>query len=194
MNNLQPDPAYDDFEIVYDNRQVAPNADGTINIDNAHLKQLQADSLYHLGLSTDRHDLQALFGDVRFVCMGGTPQRMHNFARLVAKELGHDDGQPLVDIAAASHRYAMFKVGPVLSVSHGMGISSLSILMHEMIKLIYYARAKNVIFFRIGTCGGLDIDQGSVVITRQAVDELLRPFSELVTLLFSLDRITKASL
>ena len=31
----------------------------------------------------------------------------------------------------------------------------MSILLHELIKLIHYAECKDVTFFRIGTCGGL---------------------------------------
>ena len=42
----------------------------------------------------------------------------------------------------------MYKVGPVLSISHGMGIPSASILLHEVIKLMYHAGVKNPIFFR----------------------------------------------
>ena len=30
-------------------------------------------------------------------------------------------------------RYAMYKVGPILSISHGMGIPSAGILLHEVI-------------------------------------------------------------
>ncbi len=42
----------------------------------------------------------------------------------------------------------MFKVGPVLSISHGMGVPSLSILLHEVLKLLAHAGAKDPIFFR----------------------------------------------
>jgi uridine phosphorylase len=42
----------------------------------------------------------------------------------------------------------MYKVGPVLSISHGMGIPSASILLHEIIKLMYHAGVKDPIFFR----------------------------------------------
>ena len=45
-------------------------------------------------------------------------------------------------------RYAMYKVGPVLSVSHGMGVPSLSILLHELIKLMWHAGVEDPIFFR----------------------------------------------
>ncbi|OTF74226.1 hypothetical protein BLA29_012787 [Euroglyphus maynei] len=59
-----------------------------------------------------------------------------------------------------------------------MGISSLSILMHEILKLLHYAKCTNVTLFRIGTSGGIGVSPGTVVITGKAVDELLRPFYE----------------
>ncbi len=36
-----------------------------------------------------------------------------------------------------------------------MGVPSVTILLHEVIKLLYYAGAKDPIIIRIGTCGGL---------------------------------------
>ena len=42
-------------------------------------------------------------------------------------------------------------------VQHGMGTPSLSILMHELIKLVFYSKCQNVVFLRIGTSGGIGI-------------------------------------
>ena len=95
--------------------QLFNSADGRVHLTNPHLEQLESDTLYHLALGTHTHDLEAMFGDVKFVCMGGTVKRMHEFAEMVAKELGIDE--PLVDLTKASNRYSMFKVGPVLSIS-----------------------------------------------------------------------------
>ena len=47
-------------------------------------------------------------------------------------------------------RYAMYKVGPVLSISHGMGIPSAGILLHEVIKLMYHAGVRDPVFIRCG--------------------------------------------
>lgn len=69
----------------------------------------------------------------------------------------------------------------MLSISHGMGVPSLGILLHEMIKLMYHAKCKNPIFMRIGTCGGIGVEGGTVVITEDAVDGLLRSTHELVS-------------
>ena len=38
---------------------------------------------------------------------------------------------------------------------HGMGMPSMSILLHEIIKVLYYVKATNAIIIRIGTSGGL---------------------------------------
>ena len=37
--------------------------------------------------------------------------------------------------------------------SHGMGQPSASILMHEITKLLHYAEAQDVEYFRMGTSG-----------------------------------------
>ena len=41
---------------------------------------MKEDVLYHLALGSGSHDLEKMFGDVKYVCMGGTPQRMKTFA------------------------------------------------------------------------------------------------------------------
>ena len=55
--------------------------------------------------------------------MGGSPKRMENFAHFIMKEIGYKlpAGAQLHDISAHSYRYSLYKVGPILSVSHGMG-------------------------------------------------------------------------
>ena len=89
--------------------------------------------------------------------MGGSPKRMHQFAHYIKDVIGHQlpIGLTLSNISEASDRYAMYKVGPVISVNHGMGCPSMSILLNELIKRIHYAECKDVVFLRMGTCGGI---------------------------------------
>lgn len=158
--------------------------EGLIKLRNPHINENDEDVLYHIALSNKSHDLKEMFQDIKFVCFGGSPTRMQKFAEYLVTELKVKipAGQTLSNIAQGSDRYVLYKVGPVLSVSHGMGIPSLSIIFHEIVKLIYHAGCSDVIFFRIGTSGGLGLEAGSVVITEQAVDGLLRPYMELSTL------------
>ena len=51
-------------------------------------------------------------------------------------------------------RYAMYKVGPILSISHGMGIPSAGILLHEVI----IGRDIFVVNHTVGISSGLHWD------------------------------------
>lgn len=54
----------------------------------------------------------------QFVCVGGSPWRMKSFTEYIAAELGMEDpASDYPNICAGTDRYAMYKVGPVLSVS-----------------------------------------------------------------------------
>lgn len=54
----------------------------------------------------------------QFVCVGGSPSRMKSFIAYIAEELGlASPGGDYPNICAGTDRYAMYKVGPVLSVS-----------------------------------------------------------------------------
>ncbi|GFS08961.1 uridine phosphorylase [Elysia marginata] len=155
-----------------------------MQLANPHIKPGQEDVLYHIALGTKSHNLQYLFHDVKFVCLGGSPSRMRQFAEYLVSVLQIEipSGMGLTNIASGSDRYVLYKVGPVLSVSHGMGVPSLSIIFHEIVKLLHHAGCSDVTFFRLGTSGGLGIEPGSLVITEEAVDGLLRPYMELATL------------
>jgi uridine phosphorylase len=109
--------------------------------------------------------------------MGGSPKRMHQFALYIKEAIGVElpAGLTLLNISEASDRYSLYKVGPVISVNHGIGCPSMSILLHELIKLVKYAGCKDVTFFRIGTSGGIGVEPGTLVVTSESVDGMFRP-------------------
>nr|XP_004651918.3 uridine phosphorylase 2 [Jaculus jaculus] len=161
----------------------AYNGKRFVHVKNPYLDAMEEDILYHLDLGTKTHNLPAMFGDVKFVCVGGSAKRMKAFALFMHKELGLEGGgEDIEDICAGTDRYCMFKTGPVLSISHGMGIPSISIMLHELIKLLHHARCCDVTIIRIGTSGGIGIAPGSVVITDTAVDSFFKPQFEQVIL------------
>ena len=151
-----------------------------VPIGNKLLESMDGDFLYHLGLSSDQ-DLERMFGDVRFFCCGGSAQRMGEFAQTVADELGNTDGAYHVPFglkpstSGKTDRYSMFKVGPVLISSHGMGMPSMSILLHEVTKMLHYAKAENVSYFRLGSSGGIGVQPGTVVLTTEGMNGLMEP-------------------
>lgn len=159
------------------------NNDRLVRTANPNIATMKEDVLYHFNLSTSTHDFPAMFGDVKFVCVGGSPSRMEAFIKYIAAELGLDHpGKEYPNICKGTDRFAMYKVGPVLSVSHGMGISSISIMLHELIKLLYHAKCSDVVIIRIGTSGGIGVEPGSVVITQKALDACFKPEFELIVL------------
>lgn len=155
------------------------NNNSTIQLKNPHIAELETDFLYHLGLDT-RLDVKAMFSDVKFVCMGGSNRRMLEFAKKVGQCLNIKlpTGTDYTDISTTD-RYCMYKAGPVISVSHGMGIPSISILLHEITKLLHYAQATDVVYIRIGSSGGVGIPAGAIVITEEALDGELNPYHTL---------------
>ncbi|KAL5283743.1 UPP1.2 family protein [Megaselia abdita] len=184
MDSLMTTEFFGDQNASLSDEERDEYSDGTVKLRNSNIELMDQDILYHLALGSESHDLIEMFGDVKFVCMGGTPKRMENFAHFIMNEIGYKlpAGTQLQDISAYSYRYSMYKVGPVLAVSHGMGTPSVSILMHEMIKLMYHSRCEDPVFIRIGTCGGIGIDGGTVVITEEAYDAQLRPSHEFTIL------------
>ncbi|XP_030376260.1 uridine phosphorylase 1-like [Scaptodrosophila lebanonensis] len=156
--------------------------ESTVSCRNPYLKCLNPDRLHHLGLDTKTTDFRKTFGDVRFVFLGGTPKRMEKFAYFIMNAIGLrlHSGAKLKDLAEEGNRYSMFKVGPVLCASHGMGGPSISILLHELIKMMCHAKCQDPVFFRLGTCGGIGVEPGTVIISTEALDGQMRNFHEVV--------------
>lgn len=83
----------------------------------------------------------------------------------------------------------LYSIG--IDLQHGMGVPSVSILLHEIIKLMYHAKVKDPIFFRIGTCGGVGLEGGTVVISEEAVDAMMNNYYEVVSNLLKLKTYLK---
>jgi len=160
-------------------------------LKNGLLRELKVDHLYHLGLDTSMN-LKEMFGDTKFVCMQGSAERTLKFANYCLQHLKVKIpvGCSLAPIGK-TERYSLYKVGPVISVNHGMGAPSLSILLHEVTKLLSYAGATNVIYIRIGTSGGLGLEGGSVVISEECLNGELLPFCRQYVLGKEIRRSTK---
>jgi len=168
-------------DIVYEKVKSIPTETNSkkVPVNNPYLEDIDVDFLYHLGLDTSMN-IKEMFSDVKFVCMGGSPVRAQRMAELAVQELklSIPYGCGLVPLGK-TERYSLYKVGPIISVSHGMGMPSLNILIHEITKLLHYAEATDVTYLRIGTCGGVGINPGTVVITSESINGELEPFYKL---------------
>ncbi|XP_067685550.1 uridine phosphorylase 1-like isoform X2 [Haliotis asinina] len=154
-----------------------------MQLPNPHLANMTKDNLYHLGMSRTSHDLPALFGDVKFVCLGGSARRMENFAYFIGQELGVlSTNERPPNLASNSERFVLYKAGPVLSANHGIGVPSMLVVLHEILKMLHYAGSSEVTFIRIGTCGGIGVPPGSVIVSNAAVNGKLEHTYETVVL------------
>mmetsp|Transcript_11139 Transcript_11139/g.18693 ORF Transcript_11139/g.18693 Transcript_11139/m.18693 type:complete len:116 (+) Transcript_11139:152-499(+) len=108
--------------------------------------------------------------------MGGSNDRMANFAKQIADKLNIPQNEI---IPVGKHkRYVVFLVGPVLVCSHGMGNPSISIILTELAKLLSYAEA-NAVWIRMGTCGGIGIQPGTLIVSEQSLNGALEPYYEI---------------
>ncbi|MFH4977890.1 hypothetical protein AB6A40_004599 [Gnathostoma spinigerum] len=85
----------------------------TLILRNGHLADLGKDILYHLGLPREDVNMSAIFGDVKFVCTGGSPRRFEMYA----KEFAKDTGLKCSENMSQSDRFVMYKTGPVLWIN-----------------------------------------------------------------------------
>lgn len=67
-----------------------------------------------------------------------------------------------------------------LLFQHGIGIPSMTVVLEEVLKMLAYAKAKDPIFFRLGTSGGMGIPAGSVVISSWGMNGTLEKSYDLV--------------
>lgn len=102
---------------------------------------------------------------------------MQMFAEEVAKTIPGTQ----VESIGIHKRYVIFKVGPVLVCSHGMGGPSISILLNEIAKLLKYAAA-DALWIRMGTCGGVGVEPGTLCISSQSLNGALEPYHETIIL------------
>ena len=130
-----------------------------------------ADNLFHLGLNSHQDDLSAGFNDVRFFLTGGAASRIRQLAEKIAASL---PGETLTGPIGSTERFEMYKVGPVLLCNHGMGIPSTSIMLHEIAKLLNHAGAIDPVFIRLGTSGGIGVPPGTVVVSTEGVNGMVR--------------------
>uniref|UniRef100_A0A914CTD3 Nucleoside phosphorylase domain-containing protein n=1 Tax=Acrobeloides nanus TaxID=290746 RepID=A0A914CTD3_9BILA len=141
-----------------------------VKISNPYLNSNEVDFLSHFSI-TCTEDVRKEFENVKFVCMSGSSMRIKMYAETFHNETGVDLSENL----CKTDRYAMYKTGPVLWINHGMGTPSLSIMLNELIKLLYYAQATDVIFIRVAISYGVGVEPGTVVVSSGTLNGLLEP-------------------
>jgi len=83
---------------------------GAVILPNKNIRRNKEDILYHLGLS-NTNALQEMFGDVKFVCMGGSPVRALRLAEKLQEKLSirYPTGAGIATIGK-TERFSLYKV------------------------------------------------------------------------------------
>ncbi len=89
-------------------------SDSIVNVKNLNpnLSCIENDNLYHINLKRNNDNFKQQFGDVKFVCMGGTSNRMEKFAHYMKEFLDDETHSDLTicDLTGTGDRYSVFKV------------------------------------------------------------------------------------
>lgn len=143
---------------------------------NPFLHKRQETSLYLFNLELNPTTLDK-FKNIKYVIMQGSSKRAHALARQLAHLVLNLDMRfyEPVNLVNTSN-FAVYRVGNILSVSHGMGNISIDALLHTITKLLYYAGNTAVEYIRVGTSGGIGVEAGSIIITQNAYMPNLAPY------------------
>lgn len=167
--------------------------------ENPWMNGDMTDFLYHLWFDKDWlgisgefkwKSLSEVFWDVTHVCMWGSHVRAQRFSQSLNKEKKLWKWRKIFwpKPIWKTERFSLYKVWNTISVSHWMGMPSMSILLHEISKMLYYAKWRSierfrneVNFIRMWTSWGLWNNQesgeriwvegGTVVISTHWVDQ-----------------------
>jgi uridine phosphorylase len=146
---------------------------------NKLLDALDEDHFFHIEDSdlNVKAPLRENFGNVKYVFMGGPPDRAASMAKRLSETFGWSS-----NAFGSTERFALFKVGPCLAISHGIGMPSMLIALHEVTKVLHYAGCTDVIYMRVGTSGGIGVEPGTLVVANEGVNAELETVFESVVL------------
>ena len=132
--------------------------------------------LYLFDIELNQQTLER-FSGINYVIMQGSSKRSEVLARKLADKVLKVDSRFFkpVNLVNTSD-YAVYRVGNILSVSHGMGNVTIDALLHAVTKLLYYAGSHDVEYIRVGTSGGIGVEPGTVVVTKNAYMPNLAPY------------------
>ena len=147
-----------------------------LGLINPKFQELETDYLYHLGLDNSM-DLEHIFSGVKYVILTRSNEDVSLIARQFAKVLYNILEDDFIFTARFKvERYHLYKVGPILTISYGLGMPSMLICLNEITKLMAHMSYTDVVFFKIAPAGGLGCTVGDVVVTDEAVNTKLEPY------------------
>lgn len=142
---------------------------------NPFFKDLDIDYLYHLGIDSSM-DLLSVFANIKYVIFTQDDRGAGIIANQFAKKWYNiEECSFTYTPIYKTERFHLYKIGPVIIISHGIGIPSLLICINEITKLFYHLKNDKVMFFKINFVTGLNLSIGDIVISTKALDTAFKP-------------------
>lgn len=147
---------------------------------NPFFQTLSTDYLYHLGIDSSM-DIESLFADIKYVIISRRNEEISVIVHEFAKQWYniHEnffEFKPLFK----TERYHLYKIGPVLAISHGMGAQSMLISLNEIAKLLVHAKVYDTIFLKIGPAGSIGLSPGEIVVSDIVMNNQFEPVMETI--------------
>jgi uridine phosphorylase len=140
-------------------------------------------ALFHLGYNLPR-DLQFItcsFRSVKYVILCGSMSRASTIASTYAS-LSHPERSKRAqqEDFCKTDRYSLYQPAPeVLVASHGIGLGSADIVLHELTSMLRAAKpgcaADAFCFIRCGSSGGISVPAGSLVVSTGVLNGAAEP-------------------
>lgn len=132
--------------------------------------------LFHLGYTFPSPFLSTCLRHVRYVLLCGSLSRAHNIA-------SHFRAGPHTDLCRTDRYTLLQPHAEILVAAHGIGTGSIDVLLHELhIALRAATGGCAYTLLRIGSCGGVGVASGSVVVSRRVLNGLFEPCLRLAVL------------
>ena len=134
----------------------------------------QTYSFQYLGIhSISRQQLIEQFGRIRFVVICGPESRAERIASLCVSQLNVAKSYEKI---GDSEFFSLFKIGQILSCSHGMGLSSVCLFLNELFRIFNIAQNGEFELLRLGSSGGVGVDGGTLLVSTHCIDPItLKP-------------------
>ena len=135
------------------------------NVQNLQRKKAneQKFSFEYLGiLSITRGKIIETFNEIRCIIIMGPDSRAQKIATECVEKLNiAKQWQKIGD----SEFFSIYKIGSVLTCSHGMGLSSVCLFLNELLRIMNISKNNDFQIIRVGSSGGVGVEGGTIVIS-----------------------------
>ena len=125
-------------------------------------------SFEYLGISNiSRGQIVSIFNEIRCIIVMGPESRSKKIAQQCVDKLNISKQYQKI---GNSEFFSIYKIGTILTCSHGMGLSSVCLFLNELLRIMNISKNNNFELIRIGSSGGIGVEGGTIIISTDALN------------------------